>query len=57
VKTYRNAATRLALEDRGQTLVEYTLILAFVSIVAIGLLSTIGQWVIAHLLLIVPGFG
>lgn len=57
MKTYRNAATRLALEDRGQTLVEYTLILAFVSIVAIGLLSTIGQWVVAHLLLIVPGFG
>ena len=35
-------ATRLGRDDEGQTLVEYALILALVSIVAIGALALLG---------------
>jgi pilus assembly protein Flp/PilA len=37
-----HARTRLIGQEQGQALVEYTLILALVSIVAIALLTTIG---------------
>ena len=39
----RVLTTRLRREDEGQTLVEYALILALVSIVAIGALTLLGD--------------
>jgi pilus assembly protein Flp/PilA len=39
---YDQLVARLSREDEGQTLVEYALILALVSIVAIGTLAALG---------------
>ncbi len=43
-----SAFSALLADERGQTLVEYALILSFVSIVGL-VLSPIGQWVAAAL--------
>jgi Flp pilus assembly pilin Flp len=43
--TTRDPSNRAASDgERGQTLVEYSLLLAFVSITAIGL-TPLGQWI------------
>jgi pilus assembly protein Flp/PilA len=42
IKLYDHLVARLRSEDEGQTLVEYALILALVSIVAIGTLAALG---------------
>jgi pilus assembly protein Flp/PilA len=43
--------------EEGQALVEYTLILALVSVVAIGLLTTIGDDIVARLGDVVDALG
>ena len=40
--SYARAAFASAREEEGQALVEYALILALVSVVAIGILTTLG---------------
>ena len=42
IKLYDHLVARLSRDDEGQTLVEYALILALVSIVAIGALALLG---------------
>jgi pilus assembly protein Flp/PilA len=42
INLYDHLVARLSRDDEGQTLVEYALILALVSIVAIGALALLG---------------
>ena len=47
VQYFAHMLTALSSEERGQTMVEYGLILALVSVVAITILGTLGTNVIA----------
>ena len=42
-RTMKNLFVRFIHEDEGQDIIEYALLAAFISIVAYGLLTTIGQ--------------
>ena len=45
VRDWKNRIERLARDERGQDLVEYALLAAFIAIISVAVLRTLGQTV------------